>query len=89
MLLLLLQMTDYLFFVYTLLLFVRIISSWLPEIAGSRWMLFVAFCTDPYLNLFRHLLPPLGMFDLSPMLAFFALQICQYSVKFLIALLFR
>ncbi|MFM7545546.1 MAG: YggT family protein, partial [Synechococcales cyanobacterium] len=36
--------------------------------------------TDPYLNLFRSLIPPLGGIDLSPMLAFFALQILQQLI---------
>ena len=31
--------------------------------------------TDPYLNLFRSLLPPLGAIDFSPILAFLALQL--------------
>ena len=32
---------------------------------------------DPYLNLFRGLLPPLGQIDLSPILAFVVLDLCS------------
>jgi YggT family protein len=31
--------------------------------------------TDPYLNLFRSIIPPLGGLDISPILAIFVLQI--------------
>jgi YggT family protein len=66
------------------MLMARIIGSWFPSFANSRWMSFVAFYTNPYLNLFRKIIPPLGNFDLSPILAFFALQILE---SFIIRLL--
>ncbi len=67
-----------LFVAYTILLFIRIVSSWLPEWQAHNLVRFVAFYTDPYLNLFRRLLPPLGgVLDISPILAFFVLQICE------------
>jgi YggT family protein len=68
-----------LFLCYTVLLFLRILSSWLPmEWQGHRFVHFLAFYTDPYLNLFRRILPPLGgILDLSPILAFIALQFLE------------
>lgn len=66
------------FTIYTLLLLTRVIGSWFPRFARSKGMRFVAFYTDPYLNLFRRIIPPVGMMDLSPMVAFFALQMLQY-----------
>lgn len=68
---------HYLFTGYTILLMARIIGSWFPSFASSKLMRFVAFYTDPYLNLFRKIIPPLGALDLSPLLAFFALQILE------------
>jgi YggT family protein len=68
---------HYLFFGYTLLLMARIIGSWFPSFARSKLMRFAQFYTDPYLNLFRKIIPPLGQLDLSPILAFFALQILE------------
>lgn len=65
---------NLLFQIYTLMLFARILSSWVPELQGTKPMLFIAFYTDPYLNLFRKIIPPLGMIDISPILAFFALE---------------
>lgn len=67
------------FVFYTLLLLARVLSSWLPpHIQRHRLLLFVAFYTDPYLNLFRRFLPPIGgVLDLSPLLAFFGLRILE------------
>jgi len=63
------------------MLFVRIIASWIPEIQGQRWMHFIVFYTDPYLNFFRRFIPPLGMFDLSPIVAFLCLSLLEQVVK--------
>ncbi len=70
------------------MLFVRIMGSWFPEFANSTPMRFIAFYTDPYLNLFRSFIPPIGMMDFSPIIAFFALQILENVIKYLIVLLF-
>ncbi|NGX61890.1 MAG: hypothetical protein K940chlam9_01381 [Chlamydiae bacterium] len=67
-----------LFTTYTFMLLARILGSWIPRFAESRFMRFLAFYTDPYLNLFRRFIPPLGMIDISPIVAFFALQLIQW-----------
>lgn len=66
------------FSAYTLMLLTRVFGSWFPSFAQSRFMQFIAFYTDPYLNLFRKIIPPLGMLDVSPIIAFFALQMIQW-----------
>jgi YggT family protein len=66
------------FLSYTVLLFARIVGSWFPAIAGHAAMGYVRQYTDPYLNLFRRIIPPIGgTFDLSPMLAYIVLQIAE------------
>jgi YggT family protein len=64
--------------IYLLLIFVRILLSWFQtaDWANSA-MSFLAPITDPYLNAFRGLIPPLGGLDLSALLAFLALQLAQ------------
>ena len=79
---------DRLFLAYMIMLFARIFSSWLPEIQHYRFMQFITFCTDPYLNIFRSLIPPLGMLDISPIIAFLCLNIIQYGINILIINLF-
>jgi YggT family protein len=67
---------------YTLMIMARVIGSWFPSFSGSKAMRFVGFYTDPYLNLFRRFIPPIGgRLDLSPMLAFSSLQIVEMVVK--------
>lgn len=69
--------------VYLVLIFIRIILSWVPRIPYNRWLdmflTFVKDVTDPYLNLFRRFLPPVrlggGALDLSPVIATFVLLI--------------
>ncbi|MFI0435369.1 MAG: YggT family protein [Parachlamydiaceae bacterium] len=68
---------NIIFQVYTLMLFARIIASWVPQVNEYRAMHFIAYYTDPYLNLFRRIIPPLGMFDISPIVAFLALSFLQ------------
>ena len=66
------------FLTYTILLFVRVVGSWFPSIAQHSFMRFIMHYTDPYLNLFRRFIPPIGgVLDLSPLLGFFALQIFE------------
>lgn len=72
------------FTIYTFLLIVRVFGSWFPKLQHQKWMHFVAFYTDPYLNLFRRIIPPLGMFDLSSLVAFFALQIARSVMFYLV-----
>lgn len=75
------QLIHLLFLSYTILLFVRIIGSWFPAWQGHHLFRFVSFYTDPYLNFFRKILPPLGgVLDLSPILAFFALRILEIGI---------
>lgn len=62
--------------IYLLLIFVRILLSWFQtaEWANSA-MSFLGPITDPYLNIFRSVVPPLGGMDFSPILAILALQV--------------
>lgn len=64
--------------IYTILIVVRILLSWF-QTAGwaNQIMSFLSPITDPYLNIFRSFIPPLGGIDISPILAIFLLQIIQ------------
>ena len=62
--------------IYTGLLIVRILLTWFPNISFyDQPFATLAQLTDPYLNLFRSIIPPLGGMDLSPMLAIIILQL--------------
>jgi YggT family protein len=74
---------ETLLIVYYVLIFARILMSWIPRMPYNRILSavlgFVTDVTDPYLNLFRRFIPPLrvgpGALDLSPMIAIFVLVI--------------
>lgn len=72
------------FQVYMIMLFIRIFGSWFPDYQRHPLMLFISFYTDPYLNLFRKFIPPIGMVDISPMAALFALQFIEHYFKKLV-----
>ncbi len=83
----LLYIVHLLFSSYTILLFIRVVGSWFPSLARSKFMRFVSHYVDPYLNLFRRLIPPIGgVLDLSPLLAFFALSFLEKIITYLIIL---
>jgi YggT family protein len=64
--------------IYTLILLVRVLLSWFPNLDwGNPVLSTVSAITDPYLNAFRGLIPPLGGLDLSAIVAFLALQLIQ------------
>jgi YggT family protein len=56
-----------------------VLLSWFPNLDwGSNPILSgLSSITDPYLNLFRGLIPPLGGIDLSALVAFLALNLVQ------------
>ena len=74
---------------YTLLLFLRIGLSYFPRLLSQpryrTWIRLICFYTDPYLNFFRRLIPPIGgTIDVSPILGFIALRFIEnLLLKFL------
>jgi YggT family protein len=88
------DVADYvgaLFLVYTILILLNVLSSWIPRMPYNpalRAVLdFVHQTTDPYLNLFRRILPPIGggfALDLSPMIGLIVLFVVQALVVTLV-----
>ncbi len=76
----LIELIDNLFFVYLILIFGRILGSWVPELQQTQVMQFIIFCTNPYLNFFRKIIPPFGMIDFSPIIAILCLSVIQRLV---------
>ena len=69
--------------VYTLLILLYVLFSWvqLPyNLWVGRFRTFLHDTVEPYIGLFRRILPPMGGIDLSPMVALFALFIIQRIV---------
>ena len=83
---------DALFLVYIILIFVRILLSWIPRIPYnpilSAVIGVVTDVTDPYLRQFRRDIPPVGgggfALDLSPIIATIVLIIARSIIVGLI-----
>lgn len=62
--------------IYLVLLLIRVLLSWFPNIDWfNPPFSILSQLVDPYLNIFRSVIPPLGGMDFSPLLAIFLLQI--------------
>ena len=69
--------------VYLIIIFVRILLSWIPRMPYNRVLhaivTFIHDVSDPYLRIFRRIIPPIGGggfgLDLSPIVAIIVLQI--------------
>jgi YggT family protein len=87
------NLADYvnaLFVVYVILIFIRIVASFVPRMPYNRYLRavldFATEVTDPYLLFFRRLIPPMGGgFDLSPMIGLIVLFVAQKLIVNLIA----
>jgi len=60
--------------IYNTVITARILLSWFPQAQGVALLQPVYQITDPYLNLFRGIIPPVFGLDLSPILAFVTLN---------------
>jgi YggT family protein len=79
------------FLVYLILIFAAILISWIEALGRMPYnpylrtvIDFVRQVVNPYLGLFRRFIPPIGMFDLSPIVAIIVLLIAQAVVVGLI-----
>ncbi|NMG22893.1 YggT family protein [Brasilonema bromeliae] len=62
--------------IYSTLLIIRVLLTWFPSINWyNQPFAALSQITDPYLNLFRSIIPPLGGIDFSPILAFLLLNL--------------
>lgn len=68
------------FSILIIALFVRIIASWIGLNPYSRVMRVVHALTDWLLDPLRRILPPLGPFDLSPLVAYLMLSLARWFV---------
>jgi YggT family protein len=65
---------------YTLLIFARVIFSWVAVSYSHRWMRFIVNATEPLLGPLRRMLPVIGGFDLSPIIAWLIIEVLKQAV---------
>lgn len=83
----LVKIVDVAFQVYAILILVRVVLSWVRHNPYHPVIRFVYDMTDPYLNIFRRLLPPIGVVDFSPVIAFFFLELLRALTLWVLGLL--
>lgn len=62
-------------------LLVRVIASWFPRLAETRWVSWSVGATEWMLRPLRRVIPAIGVMDITPIVAYFALQIAQWLVE--------
>ncbi len=78
----LLSIIDFIFWLLTVAIFARVILSWFPVDPYSSNPLapvidLVRRVTDPILEPIHRVIPPIGMIDISPIIALLILQVLQ------------
>lgn len=63
------------FYYYAMIFY--ILSSWVPMLRENIVGQFVEKIVEPYLGIFRKIIPPIGMIDISPIFGFIAYGFIQ------------
>lgn len=66
--------------IYATLIFARIVFSWGQVSYSNRIMRFLVNATEPLLGPLRRMIPPLGPFDISALVAFFLIWLFQAAI---------
>ncbi|MDV2885356.1 YggT family protein [Alkalihalophilus pseudofirmus] len=67
-------------YIYSFLIIGYILLSWFPNARESSFGQFLGSIVEPYLEPFRRFIPPLGMIDLSPIVAIIVLRLASAGV---------
>ena len=78
------QFINLLFTALSLAIFGRVIMSWISPNGDDNISQFLDQITEPILAPIRKIVPPLGMFDLTPMIALIVLQMVRPHIVNLI-----
>ncbi len=76
-----------LFNIYYFIIIIYIFSSWVPQARQSQLGFVLGKIVEPYLKIFKQFIPPLGMIDISPIIALFALSFIEEGVLIVIRLI--
>ena len=76
---------DILFYALNLAILLRVIISWLNVNPYNPLVSFIYQITDPILVPLRRIIPPLGMIDITPLVALILLRVIQQALLMLLA----
>lgn len=63
-----------------------ILTSWVPQFKNNIIVEFLEAICEPYLKVFRKIIPPFGMLDISPVAALIVLSVIE---NLIITVLFK
>ncbi|MBV6683176.1 YggT family protein [Bacillus sp. JRC01] len=78
---LLYQILSSLLNIYMWALIIYILMSWFPNARETSIGQILARICEPYLEQFRKFIPPLGMIDISPIVAFIVLRLADKGLS--------
>ena len=61
--------------IYTILLIVYAVISWVPDLRRGRWVYYLASLIEPVLNPIRRIIPPMGGLDVAFLVLLLVLQL--------------
>jgi len=61
--------------IYSILLVIYVLMSWVPSTRETSIGQLLAKICEPYLDIFRKIIPPIGIIDISPIVALIALNL--------------
>lgn len=76
------------FDIYYFLIIIYILMSWVPQARQTSVGELLEKIIEPYLSIFRKIIPPIGMMDFSPIIALFALYFIERGIITVLLLLF-
>lgn len=86
MIILLIRLVDSVFNIYSMVLVIYALLSWLPGAYESQLGQIIIKISKPYLDFFDRYIPPIGGISINVMIAIFVLQLIRNGVM---GLLFR
>lgn len=69
-----------LFQLYSYMMIAWIILSWIPNLRMAPIVVVLGRLVEPYLSIFRRIIPSMGGIDFSPIIAFFVYRIIESIV---------
>jgi YggT family protein len=75
-------LVHWIFALLQMALLVRVVSGWLRISPYSRWVSWSYALSEPILRPLRGVIPPFGMIDVTPLIAYLALRLLEFLVLY-------
>lgn len=76
----LLGLFSFAIYIYSWILIIYILMSWFPGARESSFGELIGRIAEPYLEIFRRFIPPIGMIDISPIVAIIVLRFAGMGI---------